>query len=368
MEVANVVASIVSAFGNGRDLFLRMVGKKSKKRGREPTLSEQEAWLRDSLDRRPQQIRDSYHSNVARFGHRFEVGDSTAHSSLAHTLLVLNSGLINLINHVLHRESKYDPTTSKALFDLSEAAATDTIAALSQLSLRMANQSALNLRTVPSPRAKDPGDSKAKQKKRPGATPLVRGAWVRPKSSSVVSASSSKTGKSRPAHERSKSEADLPTVSKKSISKPRSRTPSPDKPENALPDKRRRRRHHRCPEEERSMLLVPPDTFLPLEQTQANVDAPPLRPPKIPLHTRPTPTRRPRPPSAATFMTTSTKIGEIPERHLVHDLPTHIGQHAPLVQYIPEEPQVSREKKPKKIRRGFKFWKKGERPIPVSAY
>jgi hypothetical protein len=367
MEVANVVASIISAYGNGKDLFRRMLGKKSKRRGREATLSEQEAWLRDSLDRRPQQIRESYNSNLARFGHRFETGDSTAHSSLAHTLLMLNSGLIALINHVLHRDAKYDPATSRTLYDLSEAAASGTMAALSQLSLRLANQSALTLKSLPVLDA-EKRPVKRSQKSRPGPTTVVRGAWVRPKTSSVVSIASSSSGRKKPSHERSKSEPSLPTT-KKSTSKSRTRTPSPTRKEVASADQPRRRKHHSSQRRDPSMLLVPSDMFFPIHETSADHQAAPPRPPKIPLHSRPNPSRQPRPPSAATFMTTSTKIGEISGPHAAYAMPTPLEQQAynpQLVQYIGEH-AVPMEEKPRKIKRGFKFWKKAETPIAVPA-
>lgn len=372
MEVANVVTSIISAYSNGRDLFRRMIGKKAKKRGREPTLSEREAWLRESLDRRPQQIRDSYNRSVARFGQRFEEGDAIAHSSLAHTLLVLNSGLINLINHDLHRDSKYDPASSQALLDLSEAAATSTIGTLSQLNARLASQVTLSSRTLPGPQAQEHDEKKHKkssEKTRPGPTPAIRGAWVRPKSSSVVSASSSKPRKNKKTHERSRSEPSLPASAKTHASKPRTRTPSPSRPEEKDAVQHRRKKHHSPPHREPSMLLVPSDMFLPLHEGVTRTDVPPPRPPKIPLHSRPNPSSRPRPPSAATFLTTSTKIGEIPQRGAAYTNVPNLEQQVRdprLVEYIPQQTMPA-EGKPKKIRKGFKFWKKEQTPVAVPA-
>lgn len=371
MEVANVVASIINAYGNGRDIFRQMIGKKPKKRGREPTLSEREAWLRESLDRRPQQIRDSFNKSVVRFGQRFEEGDSVAHSSLAHTLLVLNSGLINLISHVLHRDAKYDPASSQALLDLSEAAATSTIGTLSQLNARLAGQMTLSSRSLPAPQPHEHQEKKHKktaEKGRSGPMPVIRGAWVRPKSSSVVSVPSSKHRKNK-AHERSRSEPSLPACTKKHASKPRTRTPSPAEPEGRDAARHRRKKHHSPPQREPSMLLVPSDMFLPLQEEVTGTDLPPPRPPKIPLHSRPNPSSRPRPPSAATFLTTSTKIGEIPQRNAAYTSEQRIEQQVfdpSFVEYIPQH-NMREEDKPRKIRRGFKFCKKEQTPVTVPA-
>lgn len=372
MEVANVVASIISAFGNGKDLFRRILGKKSKRKGREATLSEQEAWLRDSLDRRPQQIRDSYNSSLARFGHRFETGDSAAHSSLAHTLLVLNSGLIGLINHVLHRDAKCDAATSRALYDLSEAAANGTFAALSQLNLRLASQSALNLRTLReagrSEGDEKKNDDKHTRKSRSSPTPVIRGAWVRPKSSSVVITSGSKPIKNRTSHDRSKSEGSLP-ISKKQSSKSSTRTPSSERPGYTSTNKHRRRKHHSPPKQELSVLVLQSGISLPLREDAAGLQDPPPRPPKIALQSRPYPDRGPRLPSATTFMTTSTKIGEIRGSRSAYNMPPHSKQQVidpGLVQYVDEQ-GAHVEDKPKKIKRGFKFWKRPQMPVAIPA-
>ena len=366
MEVAHVVASIISAFGNGMDVFRRIAGKKPKRRGREPTYSEEELWLRDSLDRRPREISDAYRKSVSRHGHRFEIGDSLAHTSLAHTLLVLNSGLINLINHALSTNSKKKDISRRSLLNLSEVAAADTLNALSQLSLRLSSQSQLNL---PAPlRGTKTREQKSKSKKeaapvkkRPGPTPLlVRGGWVRPKSGSVVSASSARSKNSGGKHTRSKSEPVVRTTPK---SPPVAHEPTVSQPE---PVRRLSSHEHRRPERQPSMLVVPSDFFLPLHEEPQSYEVPPPRPPKIPLHSRPNPTNRPRPPSQGTMMTMSTKIGEIPDRRT----PTFAQevQDPRLVQYLTTLPDTFTEEQPKKLKRGFKFWKKSEKSPEIAAY
>ena len=186
------------------DLFRRMSGKKPKRKGREPTYSEQELWLRDSLEQRPREIKESYSKSVARLGHRFEDGDSRAHTSLAHTLLVLNSGLINLINEALSMDSKKKDLSQRSLLTLSELAAAETLNALSQLSVRLSSRSQFHL-PAPKTHARDAKVKESKPKrtqeesssrKRPPPLPLpllVRGGWVRPKTGSIVSSSSEKS-------------------------------------------------------------------------------------------------------------------------------------------------------------------------------
>ncbi len=368
-----MVASIISAFGNGMDLFRRMTGKKAKRKGREPTYSEQELWLRDSLDKRPREIRDSFNTSVAKLGHRFEIGDSIAHTSLAHTLLVLNSGLINLINQALSIDTKKKDLSRRSLLNLSELAAADTLNALSQLSLRMSSRSHLNL-SVPTQdtRAIKLKDSNPKRrqdesssKNRPSPAPfLVRGGWIRPKSGSVVSSSSEKSRTAGAKHSRSKSESAVPKISKEPFIEGRHTIPPPNHPTHQSVNYIHR------PERQPSMLILPSDFFAPLHEEPQSYQTPPPRPPKIPLHSRPDPSYRPRPPSQGTCMTTSTKIGEIPEARRGQPLPTFSSQvqDPRLVQYLTTLPDGLPEDEIKKKGRGFKFWRKSEKMPAIEAY
>jgi hypothetical protein len=88
-------------------------------------------------------------------------------------------------------------------------------------------------------------------------------------------------------------------------------------------------------------------------------------------------TIRPRPPSVATFLTASTKIGEIPEhRWLPHHNDTNpdssrlplpwdnqqrLLQKKPLPYIIP--PRLEDDLAPKRKGRGFKFWKRSEQSV-----
>ena len=371
-----------------------MTGQKLKRKGREATLSEKEAWLRNSLHHRPREIQDSYNRSVARLGSRFKAGDSTAHTSLAHTLLVLNSGLINLINHALSGDSKKHDATKMSLLSLSEGAAVASLAALSQLSLRI-EKPPRPQRTLKAPdttrnsstREKKPSPPKISDalkifeppKKRPGPAPLlVRGGWVRPKTTSVVS-SSSKSDKTTTStkHQRSRSESAVRQAStpkkhtRSHLSMLATSNPAPGLMRSEQLHQRALSESH-APQRQPSMLLVPSDFFLPLSeepQSYANF-APPPRPPKIPLHSRPDPSSRARPTSAATFMTSSTKIGEIPDTRFHRPSYTIEEQvnDPRLVQYLSHPKPAVPQEEPRRKGRGFKFWKREETRQPLSAF
>jgi hypothetical protein len=107
------------------------------------------------------------------------------------------------------------------------------------------------------------------------------------------------------------------------------------------------------------MLIVPSDFF---DQPQMfNVEQPPPRPPKIPLDPQPPTLQRRkevRPISTMTFMTASTKIGEIPESRLQRQiLPAEdLGsRRAAYTVPSPLEDEHPRRKK------GFKFWKREDK-------
>ncbi|EHY59769.1 hypothetical protein ABEF92_008513 [Exophiala dermatitidis] len=420
VSVASVVASIISAFGSGMEILHRLgVGKhkKSRCRARPPQPWEEAEWesVQESLQSRPLQIKHEYDQSVGRFGRRFEVGDSTAHSSLAQTLLVLNTGLIKLINHALSdNQSKENVMSSnKALFSLSEAAASDTMAALEQLRTRLSvmaprrplvriplqnhqaeeeeegqnrigrhdrhhqthQESSLSL-SLPEKRPQQ------QQQSRASTALLVRGGWVRSKNggtSSVVLPSAPAAVRKGAKRARKTDQNQDSTTSSQSKSssgstatmrtRTRTQTRTPVFPQLepgrhagnqtgnetsrcVSPDRVRRHRQESLkhdalavldhdgdskPQRQPSMLIVPSDFFElqvvsavqvhPEQSCGRRRDPPPPRPPKIPLDSKPPPPppppprrafidggrRAPRPTSTMTFMTASTKIGEIPE-------------------------------------------------------
>lgn len=382
IEVASVVASIISAFGNGMNIFHRLGGKKRKSRARLPRPSEEDEWLQQSLKFRPLEIRSQYDQQVAKFGRQFEVGDGAAHSSLAHTLLVLNTGLINLINHALSENSISRSNSHKALFNLSETAAMDTMTALSQLGSRLSLSSQPRLALEPKDhrrsdekhvRRKDGktnSSSLSKQPQRPPVSPLlVRGGWVRSKSgSSIVSGAAARrsSGGQEDRRHRSKSDSAVRKVtvspSKQTTRPTETGSNSTDKSkvirvQESKPSDRNSSNGPSKPRRQASMLIVPADFFENVEQA---VDvAPPPRPPKIPLDSRPSPrSHKTRPTSTMTFMTASTKIGEIPESKWADRLLSPEEEESKRMPYtIPPSLDSSEPRR----RKGLRFWKREDK-------
>ena len=383
------MTSIISAFGSGLDIFQRLTRKKRKTNARPPRPSEEEEWLRQSLNNRPAEIRHEYDQQVAKFGRHFEHGDGAAQSSLAHTLLVLNTGLINLINHALSGNAKNVSSSQKALYSLSETAAVDTMAALVQLGSRLNLASASRLAIEPKepkvlnekPNRKAPQSASpttSKQKQRPPPTPLlVRGGWVRPtkSGSSVVPGPSAGKGRAPTTDKHRRAKSDSIAVKASSRSTPTKvtkredlATSSPsvvnDPNERNMVSARAKSEEHLRLHRQPSMFLVPAEFF---DSTELQVEPPlyveaPPRPPKIPLHSRPQqPHRRTRPVSTMTFMTTSTKVGEIPESRF--QTQEDIGLR-PLPYTIPPPLEPVEPKK----RKGFKFWKREDKRQDIAAF
>jgi hypothetical protein len=373
----------------------RLRGKRRKNYTRMPKPSEEEEWLRRSLVDRPAEIKKEYDQQVSRHGHHFEVGDGATQSSLAHTLLVLNTGLIDLINHALSADSKTRSVSQRQLYNLSETAALDTITALAHLGSRLSMKSPSRLvlesrdhrRThEKSARKERQSSPPAKSGKRPPPSPLlVRGGWVRTKSGSTVSVVSASTARKASAdkatkHHRSKSESAVtknasPSRHPKKTTRPHTVHEAPTDTKKVvnsqfggmddlvqyLPDDRIR------PQRQPSMLIVPADFFDDQKEAPPYGSEAPPRPPKIPLHSRPDPTAmRRRPVSTMTFMTASTKIGEIPESRMT-DAQTSSANIAqrPLPYAIPPPLEPV---EPRKARKGFKFWKRDDKRQDIAVY
>jgi hypothetical protein len=379
VEVAAIVASILSAFGSGMDMFKRMRAKqKARKQDKQGAkLTQEELQLQKSLSCGPQQIKAEYEKNVIRLGHRFKVGDAPAQTSLAHTLLVLNTGLANIIHHALSEDSKAREMLKRSLLGLSELAAADTLNTLGQLNKRLTSVPGPAIQTQPlhrtpnrrkrKPQKKKDQTSSAsrisspqpKEKKRPGPDPLARGGWVRSKSGTSAVSSGSPTPRSA---KQSNNHSSFSLGTDASLSRSEPTTRDPHLLQSNPPctcgshvlapryevDNNNNNKHHPHPNgppqpHEPDLLLASPDVF--------NTDFLPPRPPKIPLE-RPTSNRKPRPPSVATFATASTKIGEIPE-HRQLGRPALSWDNRPLPYVIPPllEPEPAKRKA-----RGFKSW------------
>lgn len=404
-EVSQIVASILSAYSSGLAVFKKLkCKKKSKSSGKDTRAAPDEARLQSSLQNRPRDIKFAYENNVELFGHRFEIGDTIAHSSLAHTLLVLNSGLINVLNSSLSDDVVKRRQSQRSLLTISEVAAADALNALAQLHYRLTAYQPTIPASLPVQLA-EPKPRRTSHSRKPSRTIidiqadpkvktraennlLVRGGWVRPcpprtkSGSSVTSALSSRNASSTKLveHIKSKSGTASPSDSSRTPkgsprprhirtqSTPILQTQRPSMAELPCDSQPRRRHHspeHRRVHREPSMLIMPVDLF------ESQIDSAPPRPPKIPLHSRPSMSARPstgirpRPPSVATFMTASTKIGEIPESRWPDRIPQAGEELRPMPYTVP--PPLNVEDVPKK-RRGLKFWKKSEPVLQAVVY
>lgn len=374
LDVASVVASILAALNNSINIFQRLGGKKKRKTNARPARpSEEEEWQERSLTNRPSEVKHRYDSHVSKHGHRFEVGDETAHFSLAHTLLVLNTGLVNFLNHALSKDSNTRNASRRALFNLSETATMETLTALGQLSSRLSISLSPEARpghveeeaTKHHRRRRRHSPSGPSGHSRPHISPLlVDGGWVRSKSgSSVVSRAEARRARNTMEESSSRSKS-TPSLLKTSMPQP-----------NVSGDTRERRRKDGGPRHERptipegipqlqsqpSLLLVSADSLEHHFPQTAN----PGRLQKTP-HTRVDVRPKTRPISTATFLTTSTKIGEIPESKW-HDRvlsPEELASRK--MPYIVPPPLDAGE--PRKKTKGFKFWKRDEKKQEVLAH
>jgi hypothetical protein len=348
--------------------------QRARKRGKQGgKLTKEELPLQQSLRRGPQQITAKYNKYFARLGHFFQVGDAAAQNALRHTLFLLNTGLENF-HQALSGGSKAREISKRALLGLSEHVAADTLNILGQLNKRLTSILRLAIQTQPqltTPHRRKKKDvlekdqissasrthsAQLKAKKRRRPDPLARGAWVRSKGGTSVMLSGSSTP--RPARQASNQSSFPLTID-----------PCPGQPRLAglnrhltlscspctcrvhvpasrhEPDINKHHSHRRIPQQiqEPDLLLASPNVF--------NTDYLPSRQPKVPTE-RPASSRKPRPPSMATILTASTKIGEIPE-HKWLDRPALLGNNRPLPYVIPPplEPEPIKNKS-----RGFKSW------------
>lgn len=435
-EVSSIIGNILDAFQNGANVF-RGTARKHKRRSSGTSHADEDKITLDSLSQRPQEIKRTYDSLVAVHGRSFEIGDSSAQTTLAQILLVFNTGLIKLLNHVLSDDKKSRSHARSAVYSLSETAAMDALIALSELDHRLTTIAKLNAKlsgqskvndaaTLRKPRSRSSSSSQPMATRRPPPTPrLQNGGWVRsksdPSSVSVVVASKTKKG-----DQRKGSPSNSPTMSTLTTATPKAKehaSPPPRysqlAPRSPPPQPRPKPVHLQSypastltavPETvERhlvrhpSMYIVPSDFFhaFPASSTFKDESQPTTRPlsspsvpPKVPIHSRPRQTqiptqpgipdssqsedqptilkehnspqqvlssrnvhRQPRPVSMMTFMSASTKLGEIPDHRLPDRILTQEEQgQIPMPYVVPDmlEPQ-------KRKNRGLKFWKKQER-------
>ena len=402
VEVDVLVQCLLSAFANGLGLFrstrARQQPKRSKKKAEKMT--EGEWQLQNSLQVRPKELRAGYDRMYAGIGRRFAIGDARAQTSLNQALSILNTGLTQFLDGALSRDVKIQALSRRSLLYQSELAAADALSALEELNARLSTriQLALEAPRLPNRTVKDKnkdesqknGTSKSRpskprsksfsngDSKRPGPDPQVRGAWVRSKSGTSTTsppqpAGSSKTPKLPNPLASSRSPKQTPHHRAQSTpatnSKPTRDRPSSDHhesyKENPPPSYHSspEQQSHRHPRRQASLLLASPDVFTDPTPTHHtffhDYQQAPMPPPKIPLGAPLILSSRPRPPSIATFVSASTKFGEIPE----HKWPTSSNNNAldqvstrPLPYLLP--PSLEDEQSPKRKGWGFKFWKR----------
>jgi hypothetical protein len=111
---------------------------------------------------------------------------------------------------------------------------------------------------------------------------------------------------------------------------------------------------------------VPADFFDIVQYIPAEkpLQQPPPRPPKIPIPARSyPPPGRMRPMSTMTFMTASTKIGEIAESRMPDQIQDEVDSR-PVPYTIPPPLEATEPKK----KRGFKFWKREDKRQDIAAF
>lgn len=432
-EVSSIIGDILDAFQNALNVF-KSTARKHKRRHSEPSRVDEDKLTLDSLSQRPQEIKRTFESLVTTHGSCCEVGDSTAQTNLAQILLVFNTGLIKLLNHVLSEDRKSRSHARSGIYNLSETTAMDTLIALSELDLRLTSISNLNAKLSAQKKANESLESRKPCSRssscgqpmavrRPPPTPRLRnGGWVRsksdPSSISVVVASKTKKADQRkgPTSQSPDSSHTTSTVNTSSCKAKEHKSPPPRYSQLAprSPPQLKPKPMHlqsypanmltTVPENTEkqvvrhpSMYIVPSDFFdafpvaRPLRYEPQYVEVPlpsPPVPPKVPVHSQPRSTittnpsdsieqappvqkvyppqrtlpvshegKRVRPPSMMTFMTASTKLGEIPDHHLPDRVLTEEElERIPMPYVVPDMLDPPRRKN-----RGFKFWKKQER-------
>ncbi|OCK78628.1 hypothetical protein K432DRAFT_331697 [Lepidopterella palustris CBS 459.81] len=114
--------------------------KKNKVQAQPDPSSGDELQLSNSLRKGPLDIQTHYERNYEAVGERFAKGDAIAHASLAETLIKLNTGLVGIIASFLNSDRKeHLHLDYKSLTNLSEASRTEAVDSLNQLYQRLSH-------------------------------------------------------------------------------------------------------------------------------------------------------------------------------------------------------------------------------------
>ncbi|OCK99495.1 uncharacterized protein K441DRAFT_538868 [Cenococcum geophilum 1.58] len=136
--VASITSSFANGLDIFKRLRERRRKKKTKRVRTQPDpKSGNELKLGNSLRRGPAEIQTHYERNYGAAGERFAKGDAIAHASLAETLLKLNTGLVGIIASFLNQDRKDLHLDYKSLTNLSDASRVEAIDTLNQLYQRL---------------------------------------------------------------------------------------------------------------------------------------------------------------------------------------------------------------------------------------
>ncbi|KAF2814817.1 uncharacterized protein BDZ99DRAFT_494712 [Mytilinidion resinicola] len=378
--------------------------------------------LSNSLRKGPADIQTQYERNYGVVGERFAKGDAIAHASLAETLLKLNTGLVGIIASFLNHDRKETLDLDyKSLTNLSDASRAEAIDTLNLLYQRLSQSNVALYQPKPScPRcgslkhancgAVATRSSSEKSRKghkqgggKSGSTTTSRSRSNTPTITRVPVKSSSQTQLAivRPRNRRtgstSSTSSAIPSTKSPSTASTAVNTPltsplaSPDyrkadpfayaappsprdHPSAKPPANSRRKMSSAAPERPQTWPHAPaqtpqPPAEKPVKATTFPVSAP--TPPPKPKHLSPDTTAKPllaiprrldkATPSAYSFASDSTKLGEIPMRNWTvpfdYEVSGRLNEEA-LARGWPVEPREEKERE-RPRRRLFGFLRRG---------
>ncbi|KAI9728382.1 MAG: hypothetical protein M1828_003782 [Chrysothrix sp. TS-e1954] len=323
-DIASTIASIIASFGNAREVLKRVCAslkleKNAKKLGA-ATANARKRLLK-SLRLGPKEIKHEYSRGLTAHGKRFKVGDGLAQTSLATTLLKLNSGLVDIISRFLKGGQTRIHPDYVSLAALSDSSRMETKQSLGALRQRLGHaaspmegkSSRMPATTRKAPIGKTKAQVRMKQPKKSGSWALVRSKPSAQKlqSSSTPNLLGSGAAPKQPGKKTNPATTTPPALALQSppIS-PLDLSQDRPRPKAKVPRKPVEPTHLRS-------TSAPSTVPIPTHTHPSNDAIPPPRPPKIPLQQPRPPIRKPRMPrmpipSFYSTTTSSTKLGEIP--------------------------------------------------------
>lgn len=373
-EVSSCVSNLIHAFTDGLNVFKRLRERRRKRKSkqqkeREEVVSGAELQLSNSLRKGPVELKEKYESCYGDKGERFAKGDgefpcttawwlpserdrrltptAIAHASLVETLIKFNTGLVRIIATFLHHDSKSTDLTLdyKSLTSLSDTSRREAIDSMNRLYQRL-SQSQVQLhrrsevKAEPEKKKRSPSRSRSQgptvtrvSVKSSGNSKQTQLAMVRPRNARKGSTSSSSSYSSKTASMSSNSpwstpprSPPLPEYSPKDpfpssppkTTATKAATASTKKSKSA--NEKARPTTWPQPKANKPAAFTPlptPLEYLVLEDTPPHMPQAFADPAPIPPATLGVPRRRAdkATPSTYTFLSASTKLGEIPQRN-----------------------------------------------------